>query len=334
MIHLRIVVPDSLSERTLDMLCAADAVSSVVHLRGAAQKPAGDVLLADVAREDASVILSALRELGVHELGTIAIEEIDTAISRAAAQAEKSAKGLPSDAVVWEEVEARTSENVELGGSFLAFMSLAMLIAAVGVMTGSTILIIGAMIVGPEFGPLAGLCVAIVERRRNLAARSLRALAVGFPVGMTFTLAATALMRWTGIAPDSIVATAHPITRFITHPDQFSVIVAAAAGIAGILSLTSTKSGALIGVLVSVTTIPAAANAGVAVAYGNWDQWRGANEQLLLNVAMIVIFGVLTLYTQRRLYIARRRRSLASDYRRAAGLPADRTTSGTIMIRR
>ena len=48
-------------------------------------------------------------------------------------------------------------------------MILATLIAAVGIVTDSIILIIGAMIVGPEFGPLAGLCVALVQRRRALA---------------------------------------------------------------------------------------------------------------------------------------------------------------------
>jgi uncharacterized hydrophobic protein (TIGR00271 family) len=333
MIHLRIVAPVELAHRTLELLCAAESVSSVVHLHGAAKKPYGDVILADVAREDASVILSALRELGVDEEGTIAVEHIDSAISKAARLAEKAAKGLPSDAVVWEEVESRTSENVELGASFIAFMCIAMLIAAIGVMTDSTILIIGAMVVGPEFGPLAGLCVAIVEKRADLAKRSLRALAVGFPVAMTFTLAATALMRWTGIAPDSLAELSRPLTQFISHPDEFSVIVATAAGVAGILSLTSAKSGALIGVLISVTTIPAAANAGVAIAYGDWDEWRGATEQLFLNLALIVLAGVVTLYIQRRMYIARRRRHLGAEYRHAAGLPADRTMSGTIRVK-
>ena len=74
---------------------------------------------------------------------------------------------MPSDAVVWEEVEARTSESTELGGNFLIFMVLACLIASVGIFLGSPILIVGAMVVGPEFGPLAGLCVALVERRRE-----------------------------------------------------------------------------------------------------------------------------------------------------------------------
>ena len=85
--------------------------------------------------------------------------------------------------MVWEEVEQRTSENTELSLSFVAFMVLAMQIAAVGILLDQPILIVGAMVVGPEFGPLAGLCVALVERRTDLARRSLVALGVGFPVG-------------------------------------------------------------------------------------------------------------------------------------------------------
>jgi uncharacterized hydrophobic protein (TIGR00271 family) len=333
-IHLRIVAPADLAKRTLDMLCAAPAVTSVVHLKGVARKPDGDVILADCAREDASVIVATLKELRIHERGSIALEEVDTSISRVAVEAEKAAEGLPSDAVVWEEVEARTSEDTELSGSFLGFMILATMIAAVGVMTDSPILIVGAMVVGPEFGPLAGLAVAIVQRRRELALRSLKALAIGFPLAMTVTLGVTLLLRATGIAPDEINDISRPLTQFISHPDGFSVIVALVAGVAGILSLTSSKSGALIGVLISVTTIPAAANAAVAVAYGAWDEWLGAVEQLSLNLATIVLAGVTTLAIQRRFYIARRKDHLSADYRKAAGLPADHTRSRSVVLDR
>ncbi|MDQ3934399.1 MAG: TIGR00341 family protein [Actinomycetota bacterium] len=319
MIHLRLVVPEDIVTEVHDLLCESDAVSSVIHLRGAAEKPAGDVILCDVAREDASVIISDLRELGLHERGTIALEEIDTAISRAAVAAEKAAAGLPSDAVVWEEVETRTSEQTELGASFLAFMAIATMIAAVGVILDSQILIIGAMVVGPEFGPIAGFCVAVVHLRKHLAKRSILALAVGFPVAITSAFLLTLLLRATGSAPDEL--TKRPLTDFISHPDEFSVIVALLAGTAGVLSLTSAKSGALIGVLISVTTIPAAGNIGVAAAYGDGDEWVGAMLQLSLNLTSILVAGVVTLYVQRRLYIRRKREHLRDPAREVAGLP-------------
>ena len=66
-----------------------------------------------------------------------------------------------------------------------------------------------------------------------------------------------------------------------------------------------------IGVLISVTTIPAAANVGVATAYGDWHEVGGAAAQLGLNLACIVVAGIATLTLQRRLYRRRLDRALA-----------------------
>lgn len=328
MIHLRIVAPERCADRALDLLDASESVVNIIHLRAAARKPSGDVILCDVAREDASVILGDLRELDIHHDGSIAVEEIDTAMSDAARGAEKAAVGLPSDAVVWEEVEERTSESAELSMSFLAFMVIAMLIAAVGVLLDQPVLVIGGMVVGPEFGPIAGVCVALVARRGELARRSIVALAAGFPLGIVVTYLATLLMRATGLGPESLSEDARSLTAFISQPDAFSAIVAYLAGTAGILSLTSAKSGALVGVLISVTTIPAAGNAALAAGFGNWPEAGGAASQLGINLAMLFAAGVVTLYVQRLFYLVRRRRHRQGEERHAAGLdhtgdPAD-----------
>jgi hypothetical protein len=80
----------------------------------------------------------------------------------------------------------------------------------------------------------------------------------------------------------------------------------------------------LIGVLISVTTIPAAGNIAVAAAYGAWDEFLGAVLQLSVNLTMIVLAGLLTLFVQRRLYLSRRKEHLHADYRKVAGLPLGR----------
>ena len=122
------------------------------------------------------MVIADLRGLGLDRDGSIALVEIDSHISEHAEAAIRNAKGLPSDAVVWEEVEERTSEQVELSAVFVVFMVVAALLAAMGIYQNSAILIVGAMVVGPEFGPLAGLCVALVQRHVGLARRSARAL--------------------------------------------------------------------------------------------------------------------------------------------------------------
>lgn len=306
MIHLRIVTHSPKTERALELLEGSDSVCNVILLAGAARNPPGDAILADVAREDASVVISDLKELGIPQDGAIALEEIDTQISEMAQRAVHRAKGAPADAVVWEEVESRTDENVELSGTFLAFMVIATLLAAVGIYQDSAILIVGAMVVGPEFGPLAGFCVAAVGRRVELALRSAVALAVGFPLGITAAYLAALAFKAAGLFEDDFSEEHHGLSNLISQPDFFTFFVASCAGAAGMLSLSTAKSGALIGVLISVTTIPAAANIGVAAAYQDWSSWRGSMAQLAINLSSIIVAGSAVLYVQRLLYRRRK----------------------------
>jgi uncharacterized hydrophobic protein (TIGR00271 family) len=313
MVHLRIVSPPDRTDEVMRVLECSPSVLNIIRLPGAATRPDGDVILCDVASEDASVILSDLKALDIHEDGSITLEQVATAISRHAEAAERHAPGAPADAVVWEEVEQRTSENVELSGVFLLFMVLAALIAAVGIYLDSEILIVGAMVVGPEFGPIAGFCVALVQRRRRLALRSGVALAVGFPLAIAAVYVATLIAKATDLTSADFDAADHQIANLISSPDAFTVIVALCAGAAGMLSLSTAKSGALIGVLISVTTIPAAANVGVAAAYRDPDGWQGSLAQLALNLTSIVVAGTTVLAVQRILYARRRRHHLRAD---------------------
>ena len=113
------------------------------------------------------------------------------------------------------------------------------------------------MVVGPEFGPLAAIAVGLARRRIRLARRGLIALVVGFPIAMVITALATVVAVQTGLASDDLVEL-NTQTEFIYEPGVLSLIVALLAGAAGMLSLTSRNSAALVGVFISVTTVPAA----------------------------------------------------------------------------
>jgi uncharacterized hydrophobic protein (TIGR00271 family) len=305
-VHLRIVVSGEMAPRVLSALDRSAAVSHIVHLPGTARRPQGDVVLCDVAPEAASIVLMDLQELGVPEHGSITVERPATVLSRAADEAQRASPGDPANAVVWEQVEELTSESTELTASFIAFITLATLITAVGIFLDSAILIIGGMVLGPEFGPLAGFSVAVVQGRAALARRSLLAILVGFVVAITAGFVASLAFKWTGLTPDQFTEADHGLSEVISNPDFFSFFVAFCAGIAGTLSLTTAKSGALTGVLISVTTIPAAANIAVAAAYEDWPAWRGSLEQLAINLAALCIGGITTLLIQRAIYRRRR----------------------------
>lgn len=317
MLHLRLIAPADCSDLTRRVLAEHPGVTNVVVLRGAGHQPEGDLLLADVAREAASEVLADLRELGLEDRGSIAVESVDLSLSRVAEVAKDLAPGEGSDAVVWEDLRARTREESSLSVAYLVLFAVATMLAGIAVLLDSAILVVGAMIVGPEFGALAGICAGVVLGRWGDVRRAFVALVVGFVVGIAATVLSTWLLTAAGLADSGALFEPRPQTGFIYLPDAMSFVVAFLAGIAGMQALTSAKSGAVLGVLVSVTTIPAAGNIAVALAYGlaggsehprsrYLDQAWTSVEQLLLNMAGIVIAGTLTLAVQQRFGTKRR----------------------------
>ncbi len=302
MLHLRLITPSDRTDEVVLLIEKTVGTTHLVVLPGAARDPAGDVVMCDVAREAGDELLAGLRKLGIDTTGSIAVESIDLSLSERAEKAEADAPGEGSDAVLWEHLSDATHEESTLSVTYLAFITLATMIAACGVVLDNSILIVGAMAVGPEFGPLAGISTAMVRRQPRLAARSLIALLVGFAAAMAVTVAFSLFMDAIGLFTEAQLEADRPNTGFIYAPDRLSFVVAVLAGIAGTLSLTSAKSGALVGVAISVTTIPAAANAAVALSYGDTKQTWGSTEQLLLNLLGIILAGTLTLAAQRWLW--------------------------------
>jgi uncharacterized hydrophobic protein (TIGR00271 family) len=298
-LHLRIIVPADRTAQVQALLTAETAVTHVIVLPGAARSPDGDLVMCDVVREGTSNLIARLRELNVDRDGSIMVEHVDTVVSAAANRAQDRVPGLGVDAVVWEQIEHTTGEETRLSVAYLVFLTVATIIAGIGVLLDLPILIVGAMVVGPEFGPLAALCVGIVRRRSALVRRALTALFVGFPVAMLVTIVTTWGLAAADLVSRDMLLGPRPLTSFIWQPDALSWVIGFLAGVAGMLSLTSSKAGTLVGVLISVTTVPAAANAAVALAFGVMEEATGSALQFVINVAAIVGAGVLTLLVQR-----------------------------------
>jgi len=300
-LHVRLVVPPSRATAVDQLLRDDPTICNLVQLEQAAHRPVGQVILFDAPREAANRLIAQLKALDLHEHGSIAITRIDTILSDAADRAEALAPGDPGEAVIWEEVEARLGVESRLTPSFVAVMVVAVLLGAVAVLTDSLVLVVGAMVVGPEFGPLAATTLALHRRRWGTAKRSLATLVFGFLVATAAAVVMTLVLRAVGRIPAAYGDANLQFTAFISHPDLFTVIVAVLAGAAGMLALTQGKSGALVGVLISVTTIPAASNVAVASALGRWGEAGGAAAQLGANLGCMVVVGLLTLSIERRI---------------------------------
>ena len=299
MLHLRVIAPEDLRDEVIATLRDEVGVANLLFYPGAALDPPGDEITADVARECANDLIRRLKALDVQHRGAITLEVLDTVLSTRAHRAEDAAQGDPADALLWDELIGRTREESTLSATFVTFLTLACLIAAIGALTDSTVTVVGAMVLGPEFGPLAAVAVAIVQRSWGLARRALLALAVGFPVAMGITAIATLAGHALGWVDLDTIRRVTEVD-FIFQVGPVSLVVALLAGAAGMLSLVSAKSAALVGVFISVTTVPAAGFAVVAAILGDWDVAAKSAIQLVVNLVGIVVACVVVLALRRR----------------------------------
>ena len=315
-VQVRICIPAELSDLVVESCTQQTGAAEVAVHKGASVQPPGDVVVVHVAREAVEELLEKLHVLKVQDMGSIAISMPELMLSRRADRAEAAAPGDGADAMIWDEVTRQTGEDSRLTWSYLAFLVLATQLAAIGIVTDSTIAIVGAMAVGPEFGPLAALAVALAQRKWKLGRSAAMALGVGFPVAMLLAALTAWLSVPLGLFPANTLDTGSAV-EFIYHPGPYSLIVAVLAGTAGMLSVISRRSAALIGVFISVTTVPAAGYVAVALVLGEYQKAAGSALQLLLNLVGIVA-AALTVLIFYRVITKRLPENMARRLRRQA----------------
>ncbi len=295
MLHVRVVAPHGRTSRLLDTLAGLPGVQNVIVHEGDARRPDGDSVLFDVHDNAANPVFGALRSLGLDRDGGITVQQVDATLIAPAQRRSRARETAP----VWEMVDAIIHRGAVYSPSFYLLLAIAGLIGAVGILTNSQILIVGAMVVGPEYSAIIAVALGISRKDRGAVRDGLLALVFGFTAAIVLTLAFAAAVRAAGEAPALFLDGVRPVSALINSPNAFSVVVAILAGIVGVLSLTQARAGALIGVFISVTTIPAAADIGVSVAFGAWREAGGSALQLLLNAGLLIVVGAGGLSAQR-----------------------------------
>ena len=303
MLRVRVVSPAGLTDALLERLTAAPGVRSVVVLREAAYRPEGDAVHFELSDGAANPVFRELRALGLARQGSISVERVDATLTARTDRPAKEAGPLRREtAPVWEMVEAIIRGGAAYAPSFYSLLVIAAMIGAVGILTNSEILIVGAMVVGPEYNAIIAVALGFSIRDRALRRDGLVALLGGFLAAIVMTLLFGLAVKASGDTPAQFLQGVRPVADLINTPNAFSVIVAILAGLVGVISLTESRANALIGVFISVTTIPAAASVGVSIAYGSWSEAWGSLLQLLLNVVLLVVVGAGGLSTQRMIW--------------------------------
>jgi len=298
-IHARVVSPPDVTERLVPLLIGNSGVLNVEVIRSSVRNPDGDAVHFDVVRGAANDVIDTLRALGIEARGSIVLEPVSTAISDYGSRAAKRRARFDDFTPVWTDVDSRIRTDGRFPPSWYVLMVIAGLIAAVGLITNSQILIVGAMVVGPEYGAIVALAYGVVGRERGLVVNSARAMTIGFALAVVAALILGEVVRAASLQPRAFAIGIRPVSDLINSPDWFSVMVAILAGVVGVISLTEARIGTLIGVFISVTTIPAAADIGVSIAFRSRDEALGSLEQLVLNVFLLAAVAVAGMPVQR-----------------------------------
>ncbi len=302
MLHVRVVSPPDVTPRLVAALTAEPGVRNLVVLLGAATSPDGDAVQFDLRNESANPVLRQLRGLHNSGRGSVTVGEADVSLAGPRTATETRRYARRERIPVWDMVESTIRAGAAYPPSFYVLLITAALIAAVGILTNSQILVVGAMVVGPEYSAIIAAALGCSQRDWPLVRESLTALGRGFLAAVIAAFLFALAVRAAGVAPAAFLHGERPVAELINSPNIFSVIVAVLAGVVGVVSLTEARANALIGVFISITTLPAAASVGLSVAFGSWRDAAGSLYQLLLNVVILIGVGAAGLSAQRGIW--------------------------------
>jgi uncharacterized hydrophobic protein (TIGR00271 family) len=291
-LQLRASLPDHRCDHFGRLLDGHHGVRRVIR-QPEAGSAGGEVFVADVEPAAADPLVATIREMGIG-VDDYVLTKLDVV-----APLRHPGRGFGDVGFAWVEIVGQARANSRPLARYLALINVAAVIAALGVITGSSILIVGAMAVSPDLLPVCATCVGLASGRRTLAVRSFSTLVLGLGLVIVTAAALSALLKLTGLLPDDFRVEESPLNT-LAHTDYSTVLIALAAGVAAILSFES-RASAAVGVAISVTTIPASAYLGVAIGGGGIDNALGALVVLIVNVGLLIVSGTATLLLQRAL---------------------------------
>ena len=188
----------------------------------------------------------------------------------------------------------KVTQQAELNTSYLVFMAMSGVLAAIALLTNSVPILIGSMVIAPALPPLGLVSLALVAKKPRLALEGLKTAFLGFLIAMIFAMLTTWLLNLTHVIPEETNLINKTLLEERVKPGWYSVIAAMAAGIAGAIALVKQKTDTLVGVVAALALVPAVAAAGIAFLSKNPAMGFGGIFLLAINVVFIIVSGVFT----------------------------------------
>ena len=180
-------------------------------------------------------------------------------------------------------------ESLHVRPSFLLTVILSAVIAGLGMRSGQTAVVIGAMIIAPLLGPTMGMALAATVGNRDLGKRAAFTLAVGCILAVLSGVLLGLVVEINPLVPELK-------NRTVVQPAD--IVLALACGAAGVLAFGRGASLSLVGVMIAVALVPPLAAAGIYTGAGY--PVAGANAMFLfaINLVCVNVAGITTFLFQ------------------------------------
>lgn len=171
---------------------------------------------------------------------------------------------------------------------------LSVVAAAVGLLTGSPAVTIGAMVIAPQVSSALSASTGALLGDWQMVVDSVRRQGVGLLLAVLAAGAFGVGIRWISAVPPSLALEQLDLMGLRLGPTVLSTIAALVAGAVGAFGFTTRQATSLVGVMIAAAIVPAAAAVGLAAAWGMPLVAVGALLLLLVNVLAVNVSSFLT----------------------------------------
>lgn len=273
----------------------------VIHLsvhHASSLRPVGDTLQIHVLNRGSDDVL---RIIGKETDG----KEFSIATSEVASLSHHSKQkdiNHDVDEAIWEEMETGLRHNGRVTTNYLILMFIGGVIASVGFISeihDLVIAFVAASIIAPGMEPLAKIPLGIALKKWDVMWTGIKATVYGY-----FTLVAAAFLTFVvlvnfGLATEEDF-THNQATAGMLHLRLKDIILSLAAATASIIMYLSYRTNVIAGPLIVLIIIPAAAAMGISLYIQNWDFFANFSKRFLLDVATIIIVGIVCILIKQK----------------------------------
>jgi uncharacterized hydrophobic protein (TIGR00341 family) len=265
----------------------------------ASDREYGSALQFPVPTNAVEPVLDRLRDQGLDDESITVTVETESVVSRDYEELEERFAEDPEspEQIAREELQSAAVDLVPASMPIFGAMTIvSAIIATAGLLLDSAAVVVGSMVIAPLIGPAMATSVGTVFRDRDLFREGVKLQIIGATLTIASAAVFAILVKTGNLVPPGLDILSISQIRERFRPDVLSLVIALGSGAAGVISLASGVSSALVGVMIAVALVPPAATVGIAIAWGNFSLAMGSGVLLLVNVLSINLAALLVLW--------------------------------------